>query len=80
MFLLSTTWLAKEFYQLYAHILSPFGNELLKHKPREVDAMHEIKIRVLHRLYQQIFNTTMLNKMPRLPKMRVNPHKQTINR
>jgi hypothetical protein len=80
MFLLSTTWLAKEFYQLYAHILSPFGNELLKHKPREVDAMHAIKIRVLHKLYQQIFNTTMLNKMPRLTKMRVNPHKQTINR
>jgi hypothetical protein len=43
----------------FVHILSPFGNELIKHKPREVDAMHEIKIRVLHRLYQQIFKATM---------------------
>jgi hypothetical protein len=33
------------------HILSPFDNELIKHKPREVDAIHEIKIRVLYRLY-----------------------------
>jgi hypothetical protein len=50
------------------HILFPFGNELIKHKPREVDAMDEIKIRVLHRLYQQIFKETMLNKVPRLAK------------
>jgi hypothetical protein len=50
------------------HILSPFGNELIKHKLREVDAMDEIKIRVLHRLYQQIFKAIMLNKMPRLCK------------
>jgi hypothetical protein len=57
------------------HILFPFDNELIKHKPREVDAMHEIKIKVLHKLYQQIFKATMLNKMPRLAKMRVNPHK-----
>jgi hypothetical protein len=56
-------------------ILPPFSNELIKHKPREVDAMHEIKIRVLHRLYQQIFKATILNKIPRLFKMRVNPHK-----
>jgi hypothetical protein len=48
------------------HIISPFGNELIKHKPREVDAMHEIKIRVLHRLYQKTFKANMLNKMPRL--------------
>jgi hypothetical protein len=65
--LLSTTWLAKEFYN-FMHILFPFDNELIKHKPREVDAMHEIKIWVLHRLYQQIFKATMLNKMPRLYK------------
>jgi hypothetical protein len=52
--LLSTTRLAKEFYH-FVHILSPFGNELIKHKSREEDAMHEIKIRVLHKLYQQIF-------------------------
>jgi hypothetical protein len=50
------------------HILSPFGNELIKHIPREVDAMHEIKSRVLHRLYQQIFKAIILNKMPRLCK------------
>jgi hypothetical protein len=35
------------------HILSPFGNELIKHNPREEwDAMHEIKIRVLHKVYK----------------------------
>jgi hypothetical protein len=28
-----------------------FGNELITHKMREVDAVHEIKIRVLHILY-----------------------------
>jgi hypothetical protein len=72
--LLSTTQLAKEFYH-FVHILSPFGNELIKHKPREVYAMHEIKIMVLHRLYQQIFKVTILNKVPRFAKMRVNPHK-----
>jgi hypothetical protein len=45
----------------------PFDNELIKHKPR-VDAMHEIKIRVLHKLYQQVFKATMLNKMSKLQK------------
>jgi hypothetical protein len=50
------------------YILFPFGNELIKHKPREVDAMHEIKISVLDKLYQQIFKSTILNKMPRLCK------------
>jgi hypothetical protein len=41
MFLLSTTRLAR--VQLCAHtFLSPFGNELMKHKAREErDAMHE---------------------------------------
>jgi hypothetical protein len=66
--LLSTTQLAIEFYH-FVHILSPFDNELIKHKLREVDAMHEIKIRVLHELHQQIFKATMLNKMPRLCKI-----------
>jgi hypothetical protein len=65
--LFSTTQLAIEFYH-FVHILSPFGNELVKYKPREVDAMREIKISVLHRLYHQIFKATMLNKMPRLGK------------
>jgi hypothetical protein len=38
------------------HKLSPFGNELIKHKLREEqDAMHMIKIRVLHKAYKQVF-------------------------
>jgi hypothetical protein len=38
------------------HILSLFGNELIKLKPREAwDAMHEIKNRVLHKVYKQLF-------------------------
>jgi hypothetical protein len=49
MFLLSTTRLAKSSTN-FVLILSPFGNELIKHKPREERyAMHEIKIRVLHK-------------------------------
>jgi hypothetical protein len=40
----------------FVHILSPFDNELIKHKPREEwDVMHEIKIRVLHKIYKQLF-------------------------
>jgi hypothetical protein len=36
----------------FVHILSPFDIELIKHKLREEgDAMHEIKIRVLHKIY-----------------------------
>jgi hypothetical protein len=38
------------------HILSPFGNELIKHNLREEqDAMCEIKIRVFHKVYKQVF-------------------------
>jgi hypothetical protein len=38
------------------HNLSPFDNELIKHKPREEqDAMHDIKIMVLHKAYKQLF-------------------------
>jgi hypothetical protein len=41
MFLLSTILLAKSSTN-FMPILSPFGNELIKHKPREEqDAMHE---------------------------------------
>jgi hypothetical protein len=41
MFLLSTTQLAKSSTN-FVPILSPFDNELIKHKPREErDAMHE---------------------------------------
>jgi hypothetical protein len=51
------------------HILSPFGNELIKHKLREEgDAMHEIKIRVLHKIYKQIFEQLYTIIMPRLAK------------
>jgi hypothetical protein len=54
MFLLSTTWLAKSSTN-FVHILSPSGNELIKHNLREeLDAMHEIKIRVLHKVYKQL--------------------------
>jgi hypothetical protein len=43
MFLLSTTQLAKSSTN-FVLILSPFGNELIKHKPREErDAMQEIQ-------------------------------------
>jgi hypothetical protein len=38
------------------HNLSPFVNELIKHKPKEEqDDMHEIKIRVFHKAYKQVF-------------------------
>jgi hypothetical protein len=44
MFLLSTTQLAKSSTN-FVLILFPFGNELIKHKPREErEAMHEIQI------------------------------------
>jgi hypothetical protein len=40
----------------FVHHLSPFGNELIKHKLREErDVIHEIKITVLHRIYMQVF-------------------------
>jgi hypothetical protein len=43
MFLLSTTQLAKRTTN-FVPILSPFGNELIKHKLREErDAMHKIQ-------------------------------------
>jgi hypothetical protein len=43
MFLLSTIRLAKGSTN-FMFILSPFGNELIKHKPREErGAMHEIQ-------------------------------------
>jgi hypothetical protein len=55
MFLLSTTQLAKSSTN-FVHILSPFGNELIRHKLREEwDSMHEIKIRVLHKAYKHVF-------------------------
>jgi hypothetical protein len=65
-FLLSTTGLAKSSTN-FVHILSPFGNELIKHNPREAgDAMHEIKIRVLHKVYKQVFKQLYSIIMPRL--------------
>jgi hypothetical protein len=40
----------------FVHILSPFGNELIKHNMREVgDAIHEISIGMLHKVYRQVF-------------------------
>jgi hypothetical protein len=53
----------------FVHNLSPFGNELIKHNSREEwDAMHEIKIRVLHKVYKQVFNQLCSTIMPRLTK------------
>jgi hypothetical protein len=58
--LVLTTQLAIEIYN-FVHILSPFGSELIKHILRDASAMHEIKIRVLHRLYikylKQLYST-----------------------
>jgi hypothetical protein len=56
MFLLSTTnSLAKSSIK-FVHNLSPFGNELIKHKLREEqDAMHEIKIMVFYKAYKNVF-------------------------
>jgi PhoPQ-activated pathogenicity-related protein len=55
MFLLSTTRLAKSSTN-FVHNLSPFSNELIKYKSREEqDALYEIKIRVLHKAYKQVF-------------------------
>jgi hypothetical protein len=54
MFLLSGTRLAR--VQPTLCTLSPFGNELIEHNPREEwDAMYEIKIRVLHKVHKQVF-------------------------
>jgi hypothetical protein len=64
--LLSTTRLAKSSTN-FVRKFSPFGNELIKHKPREAKAMHEIKIRVLHKAYKQVFKQLYIN-MPRLAK------------
>jgi hypothetical protein len=65
----------------FMHILSPFDNELIKHKLREAwDAMHEIKIRVLHKVYKQVFKQLYSTIVPRLARTRDNPHKETIKR
>jgi hypothetical protein len=42
--------------------------------------MHEIKIRVLHKIYIQVFNQLYTTIMARLAMTRVNPHKETITR
>jgi hypothetical protein len=42
--------------------------------------MHEIKTRVLHKIYMQVFKQLYITIMPRLAKTRVNPHKETITR
>jgi hypothetical protein len=50
----------------FVHNFSPFGNELIKHNPREErDAMHEIKIMVLHKIYKQVFKQLYTTIMPR---------------
>jgi hypothetical protein len=42
--------------------------------------MHEIKIRVLHKVYKQVFKQLHSTIVPRPAKTRVNPHKETIKR
>jgi hypothetical protein len=40
----------------FVHNLFSFDNELIKHKQREErDDIHEIKIRLLHKVYKQVF-------------------------
>jgi hypothetical protein len=63
------------------YILSPFGNELVKHKLREAwDDMHKIKIMVLHKVYKKVFKQLYSTIVSRLAKIRVNPHKESIKR
>ena len=40
--------------------------------------MHEIKIRVLHKIYKQVFKQINSTIVLRLAKIIVNPHKETI--
>jgi hypothetical protein len=42
--------------------------------------MHEIKIRMLHKIYTQVFKQLYTTIIPRLAEIRVNPHKETITR
>jgi hypothetical protein len=42
--------------------------------------MHEIKIRVLHKVYKKVFKQLYSTIVPRLAKTRVNPHRETIKR
>jgi hypothetical protein len=42
--------------------------------------MHEIEIRVIHKVYKQVFKQLYLTIVPRFAKTRVNLHKETINR
>jgi hypothetical protein len=42
--------------------------------------MHEIQIRVFHKIYMQVFKQLYTTIMPRLAKARVNLHKETITR
>jgi hypothetical protein len=65
----------------FVHNLSPFDNKLIKHKLREEwDAMHEIKIRVLHKVYKQVFKQLYSTIMPRHAKQEWNLTKETTKR
>jgi hypothetical protein len=65
----------------FVHNLFSFGNRLIKHKPREErDAMHKIKIRVLHKVYKHVFKQLYTIIMSRHANTRVNPHKETTKR
>jgi hypothetical protein len=61
------------------HNLSSFDNELIKYNSREEkDDMYEIKIRVLHKVYRQIFKQLYSITMPRLAKQR--DHKEITSK
>jgi hypothetical protein len=42
--------------------------------------MYEIKIRVLHKVYKQVFKQIYSTIVPRLAKIRVNPHVEIIKK
>jgi hypothetical protein len=68
----------------FVHILSPFGNELIKYNLREEqDAMHEIKIRVLHKVYKQVLKQLYSIIMPihaKQERILTRDHKEITNK
>jgi hypothetical protein len=61
-------------------ILCTFSPRLIINSSNLNREKHEIKIMVLHKLYKQVFKQLYKIIVPRLAKIRVNPHKETIKR
>jgi hypothetical protein len=75
MFYLSTTLLAKSSTNIVL-ILSPLGNELIKHKPREErDDMHEIQNYGASQGIQASIWAIIHHQYAKTCKTRVNPYK-----